>query len=79
MITMENTQLPVSSPSRNNDSKHKTTGLMLFLLGLIVGIVGVCVAFKLIFWIGLVALVVGICVIIYWGLKARRDIRNHQP
>lgn len=75
---MGNTQISAPSNSGSNRKSRTIGGVALFLLGLAVGIVGICVALKLIFWIGLAVLLVGICVIIYWGFRVRSELHRRE-
>lgn len=57
-----------NGPVSGNSSKGKiAVGLVIFLLGVVVGVIGLCAAFKLIFYIGLIVTVIA-AVALVWGI-----------
>lgn len=58
------------SDSTNNS---KAWGWIIFILGVIVGVIGLCVAFRLIFYLGLAVIVAGAVALLVGGARLRRS------
>lgn len=58
------------SDSTNNS---KAWGWIIFILGVIVGVIGLCVAFRLIFYLGLAVIVAGVVALLVGGARLRRS------
>lgn len=58
------------SDSTNNS---KAWGWIIFILGVIVGVIGLCVAFRLIFYLGLAVVVAGAVALLVGGARLRRS------
>lgn len=58
------------SDSTNNS---KAWGWIIFILGVIVGVIGLCVALRLIFYLGLAVIVAGVVALLVGGARLRRS------
>lgn len=67
---LEYKKTSVMSDSTNNS---KAWGWIIFILGVIVGVIGLCVAFRLIFYLGLAVIVAGVVALLVGGARLRRS------
>lgn len=63
-------------PERRIGNMKMTTAFIIFVVGVIVGVIGLCTALKVIFYIGLVVVILAGLGVIWAVFAVRRDIRN---
>lgn len=64
-----------TSVMSDSGKNSKTWGWIIFILGVIVGVIGLCVAFRLIFYLGLAVIVVGVIALLVGGARLRKDVK----
>lgn len=75
-VVMENNNLIGDGPKRSRRKGSVTLMFVIFVLGVIVGVIGLCVALKFIFYIGLAVIIVVAMLLVWFLLKVRSDERN---
>jgi len=70
---MENQNLIGDGPKRSRRKGSATLMIVIFVLGVIVGVIGLCVALKYIFYIGLAVIMVVAILLVWLLLKVRAD------
>lgn len=64
--------LPKNSGRQTFSKGSVTLGLIIFILGIIAGVVGLCVAFKIIFYIGLAVAIIAAIALVWCIISVRR-------
>lgn len=64
--------LPENNKPRTFSKSSITIGLIIFILGIIAGVVGLCVAFKVIFYIGLAVAIIAAIALVWCIITVRR-------
>ncbi len=77
-VIMENQNLIGDGSKRSSRKGSATLMIVIFVLGVIVGVTGLCVALKFIFYIGLAVIIVVAMLLVWLLLKVRADERNRR-